>query len=210
MGSSILIVLLAFALIIILELRNSSRFIGRAGEHFVNNKLGKLDTNYYITLSNILLPSANNRISTTQIDQIVVSNFGVFCVETKAYSGWIFGRAGDKYWTQVIFHNKTRFYNPLWQNYGHVKAIENLVTSLNIKIPIYSYVAFPDADDLKITGTDSVGYACDIINKIKSHNQFVISDVDRGRIVTAIRQANIAGRDTLREHIKNVKSLKDS
>ena len=189
---------------VLFGLMNSPESIGRAGERFVDKKLYKLNPEHYKTLSNILLPSNSNQIGTTQIDQIVVSNFGIFCIETKAHSGWIFGRADDKYWTQVIYHKKSRFYNPLRQNFGHIKTVKNLIARLGIKVPVYSYVAFPCADDLKITGTDLVGYAGEVVDKIKSHNQFVLSNIDRDRIVDEINQINIVDNNIRKEHIKKL------
>lgn len=38
---------------------------------------------------------------TTQVDHILVSRFGVFVIETKDYSGWIFANAADAKWTSV-------------------------------------------------------------------------------------------------------------
>jgi hypothetical protein len=40
---------------------------------------------------------------TTQVDHILVSRFGVFVIETKNYTGWIFANAEQKSWTQVLF-----------------------------------------------------------------------------------------------------------
>jgi hypothetical protein len=68
------------------------RWKGESGEHFVTEQLLGLDPSKYSVISDLLLPSQGN-ISTTQIDQVVVSNFGIFVIETKAYSGWIFGDA---------------------------------------------------------------------------------------------------------------------
>ncbi|MGD0816547.1 MAG: nuclease-related domain-containing protein [Verrucomicrobiota bacterium] len=65
---------------------------------------------------------------TAQIDHILVADTGIFVIETKHYSGWIFGRPNDRYWTQTIFKKKSRFLNPLRQNYGHVKALQALFT----------------------------------------------------------------------------------
>src|SRR5262245_65100442 len=61
-----------------------------------------------------------------QIDHVVVTDTGVFVIETKHYSGWIFGHPNDSHWTQVIYKKKSRFQNPLRQNYGHVKAVQSL------------------------------------------------------------------------------------
>src|SRR5688572_12913831 len=110
---------------------------GRNAERFVARLLGSLDPACYKTLNDVMLPSSG-RTSATQIDHIVVSHRGIFCIETKAISGWIFGNANQDYWTQVIFHYKGRFYNPLRQNYGHTKAIEALLGLRRLRRPIVS------------------------------------------------------------------------
>jgi hypothetical protein len=87
---------------------------GRRAEKFVSKNLLELNPARYKILNDVMLPSRGNS-STTQIDHIVVSNHGIFCIETKAHKGWIFGNANQDYWTQVIFRYKARFYNPLRQ-----------------------------------------------------------------------------------------------
>lgn len=67
---------------------------------------------------------------TTQIDHVLISRFGVFVIETKHYKGWIFGDGKSKSWTQVLFHRKHRFQNPVHQNYRHVKAVQALLDFL--------------------------------------------------------------------------------
>jgi hypothetical protein len=52
---------------------------------------------------------------------------GVFVIETKNMTGWIFGGAEQNEWTQKIFKVSHRFQNPLRQNYKHVKTIETLL-----------------------------------------------------------------------------------
>jgi len=54
---------------------------------------------------------------------LVLSVYGIFVVEIKNYSGWIFGNEKSKYWTQVLYTKRSQFQNPLRQNYKHVKAI---------------------------------------------------------------------------------------
>lgn len=67
---------------------------------------------------------------TTQVDHILVSRFGVFVVETKDFSGWIFGRAIDERWTQVRFRWRFTFQNPILQNKRHVRAVRGLLDFL--------------------------------------------------------------------------------
>ena len=73
-------------------------------------------------LTNIYLPSKN--VDNTEIDVLGVHNGIIYCYEVKNYSGYIYGKEGDKYWTQVLrFRTKNKFYNPLRQNYAHSKAL---------------------------------------------------------------------------------------
>ncbi len=76
----------------IVWLIRSSWFKGLIGEFKVNLalKLG-LSGEKYLLLKNVTLPTEDG---STQIDHIVVSQFGVFVIETKNYTGWIFGTEG--------------------------------------------------------------------------------------------------------------------
>ena len=182
-------------------------WIGRGGERFVSRKLHKLDPAYYRILNDLMLPSQGNS-SATQIDHVVVSNYGIFCIETKAYKGWIFGNANQEHWTQVIFRYKERFYNPLRQNFAHAKAIEDLLGTQRLKAPIVSLVAFPNADKLKISGTDSVGHARDIVRKIESYTNAIYSDTERDEISDLLTRANVVDKEARKLHNREVRNLK--
>lgn len=98
---------------------------GRSGEFRVNAGLRLLlgRKSYYL-MKNVTLPIGDG---TTQIDQLIVSQFGVFVVETKNMTGWIFGQADQPQWTQVIYHHRQKFQNPLRQNYKHVKSVQQIL-----------------------------------------------------------------------------------
>lgn len=100
---------------------NSPSFKGAMGERRVNAMLLRhLPEDYHI-IADLTLPSLGG---TTQIDHVVVSRFGIFVIETKNMRGWIFGDANQAKWTQTIYRRKTRFQNPLRQNFKHVEAIQ--------------------------------------------------------------------------------------
>ena len=67
---------------------------------------------------------------TTQVDHILVSRFGVFVIETKDYKGWIFANAKQANWTQVLYRRKFKFHNPIFQNFRHVRAVQDLLDFL--------------------------------------------------------------------------------
>jgi hypothetical protein len=92
------------------------------GEAMVANELSRL-SRPHVLLNNVTLPTERG---TTQIDHILVTENGLFIIETKHYRGWILGRPSDDYWTQVIYRKKSRFRNPLMQNYGHGKTVQGL------------------------------------------------------------------------------------
>jgi len=99
---------------------------GRAGEKRVDSALRQwLNPEEYRVFTDLTLPTRGG--GTTQIDHMVVSRFGVFIIETKNMSGWIFGSANRRKWTQVIFQFKNQFQNPLHQNFGHLKAVQEIL-----------------------------------------------------------------------------------
>ena len=204
-GSFLIFVIIIFGLYVFIKLNSSGR--GRRGENFVSGKLNRLDPSRYKILNDIMLPSRGNSTS-TQIDQIVISNYGIFCIETKSLKGWIFGNANQEYWTQVIFRYKGRFYNPLRQNYAHTKAIEELLGSYRLKKTIVSLVVFTRADKLKISGTNSVVYARDIVRKIESYTLPVVSNAERDLIYNLLTDSNILDRETRKLHVSEVRALK--
>lgn len=85
-----------------------------------------LDEMVYHRLNNVTLPKNNGM--TTQIDHIIISRQGIFVIETKNYQGWIFGNVKQEKWKQVLKGGKKfQFYNPIRQNYGHIKTLSRLL-----------------------------------------------------------------------------------
>ena len=81
---------------------------------------------------------------------MVVSHKGIFVLETKNYTGWIFGNENSQNWTQVIYKRKEKFYNPIWQNFGHIQALkEYLGENTTQNIPFSSIIVFSNEATLK-------------------------------------------------------------
>lgn len=201
-----LIVLLLLVLVLYYVRAMMPSWIGARDERFVAGVLGGLDSEQYVVLHDIMLPSVA-RTGTTQIDHVVVSPYGVFCVETKAHKGWIFGRASDKYWTQVIYRSKHRFYNPLRQNYAHQEALEDIISTDYPNLPVIGLVAFPSAERLKVTGSNSVGRAKDVLGMILSYNQRCVSDDEVKRVYELILAENISDSVSRRRHKHRVRTV---
>ncbi len=198
--------LLCVVLFVWLKL-NAAWIKGTLGERFVRSKLASLDRSHYTIINDLLLPSLG-RLATTQIDHVVVSTYGIFCIETKDYRGWIFGSKYNQNWTQVIYHSKKSFYNPLRQNFAHVKALESLIWPTHPNVPIFPFVIFPSAERLEVIGTDAVGSAYDIVEKIKAYKHEVLSDTERTVIVHILTTANRVDKEDRRAHDRGAHRLR--
>lgn len=115
-------------------------------------------------ISNCYLPLKDS--GTTEVDLILIHESGIYVIESKNYSGWIFGSENHKYWTQSLPNHsgqaeKYQFYNPLWQNETHIRCLKSLLQ--NNEVPYYSYVVFGNNCELKniqlTSGKHHVTYA---------------------------------------------------
>lgn len=81
-----------------------------------------------------------NDSKTAQIDHVVINPRGVFVIETKNYSGLIYGSEKQHEWTQVLAYGnvKNKLYNPLKQNASHVYNVKKIIGDL----PVRSLVVF--------------------------------------------------------------------
>lgn len=115
---------LVFLILLIKGFRKTGqKYTRNAGERMVVNSLLSLPKEYKI-YNNLLLQSSRN--GTTEIDHVVVSPYGVFVIETKDYYGEVTGRRTEKQWVQNTGMEYKKFGNPLDQNYGHMKTIQEI------------------------------------------------------------------------------------
>lgn len=82
---------------------------------------------------------------TVQIDLIAVSKRGILVMESKDYTGWIFGNGNQDRWTQVIYKDKHRFYNPIKQNENHIHCLRSIIGDHRY----YSLILFGNGAELK-------------------------------------------------------------
>ena len=65
----------------------------------------------------------------SQIDHILFHTSGIYVIETKNFSGRIYGKESDKAWTQVLAKGKVKnkFYSPVLQNQKHIERTRLLI-----------------------------------------------------------------------------------
>ena len=161
-----------------------------------------LASDKYTRFHNVTLPTPDG---TTQIDHIFVSRFGVFVVETKNMTGWIFGSEREKQWTQKIYKQTFKFQNPLRQNYKHVKALEK---ALNVPFDsVHSVIVFVGGATFKTTMPTNVIYGNGFVSYIKSFSTPVFSQAEVEQICNKIASGRLAPSwKTHRTHVRNLKN----
>lgn len=177
---------------------------GWFGEKEISFYLKRLPKGEYIVIHNIILPTSKG---TTQVDHIVVSIYGVFVIETKNYTGWIFGDEQSQQWTQSIYGQKSRFMNPIRQNYAHVKAVKDCLAQYP-DVPVIPIVTFSSGCDLKVNTTSHVVYFHRVRETIRLYTDEVISRKELADIRDLMLSGSISGKDVRRNHIRDIHDKK--
>lgn len=165
----------------------------------------QLDKQTYRRLHNVTL---NTPDGTTQIDHVFLSPYGIFVLETKNMSGWIFGSEKQPQWTQKLYKRTFKFQNPLRQNYKHLKA---LGATLGVNPEhLHSVITFIGGSTFKTEVPANVTQGIGFIRYIKSFQQPVFSAAEVDAMLHALQTGRRAPTlATHREHVQNLKRRND-
>lgn len=175
------------------------QIIGKAGEYHVKKELAKLPKDQYFIINDFMIRV--NQI-THQIDHIVISLYGIFVIETKQYNGYIVGNEYAKKWKQ---NKKHYINNPIHQNYGHIKALEEL-----LKIPenkFISIVCIPSNAKLKIRSKSHVLKLYELNQIILSYQDVIIDHYKT--IYDTLLKENIIDKSERKTHVQYVQKIKN-
>ena len=120
---------------------------GIKGEKKVFTELKSLLLNDEYLSANVLLPIGESE--TTEIDCILISRKGIFCIEVKSWTGYINGCERDYYWYQARLDRKNiqeRRCNPVKQNIRHCELLEEY---LGYKYAVDNIVIFMNQKSLR-------------------------------------------------------------
>lgn len=168
-------------------------------------------------LHNVYLPAGKDF---SEADLICVCEKGIVVIESKNYSGWIFGNDENKYWTQSIYNRSTRqtekfrFYNPVWQNATHVKNLRKAISDESI--PVWSVIVFGDNcqlkdvtlrhdDDALIFKTSSVSSD---LGRFLREKESVLSGAKIDAIYSKLYPYTRVSSDTKKRHIEWIQEIK--
>lgn len=174
---------------------------GWLGELKVRLFVGKTKPQERYVINNLTIRVDNTK--TCQIDHIVINKNGIFVIETKNYSGRIYGQENHLEWTQVLNYGKVKnkFYNPIKQNKTHLYHVSNLLTE---NIPIFSAVVFIQGNT-QFINAEGVYTLSELRRLLKSNNRSTLSPKQMECAYSALIHANDASISR-KEHIQNIRT----
>lgn len=148
--------------------------IGELGEYKINIQLDQLPKNSKY-LSDVLIENNKAKSGYSQIDHVIFNPYAIFVVETKNYSGTIYGDRSRAKWN---VNGKFPMMNPFNQNYGHIQAIKGVLEKED-ETQFVSMVSFTKRCTFKVN---------DELRKIQS-NDLIVYDIELSEYIT--RKINI-------------------
>lgn len=204
----IIIMGIAIVLIILLVLLifNKSLVLGKIGE--IKHAIILDSIKDAIVINNVMLKLVDGK--TTQIDHVLINHYGIFVIESKNYSGRIYGNASQSQWTQVFNYGKTKYYfgNPLFQNDGHIKAIQE-VLPFDKNLQYIGIVVFTNSAELVLEGVENVVKTKTLKKFINQFTENNLSTDEINKIAIYLKGVSKEMNVTNREHIENVKERLD-
>lgn len=180
---------------------------GMFGEYLSFEKLASLP-GYKKIVANSYIPKRNGQ--TTEIDLILIHETGIYVIESKNFSGWIFGNSKNRYWTQTLGKGrKNKFYSPIFQNQNHIKHLREYLKDYNGVY--YSIIAFSERCELKKIDNSSNSKVIkrnEMENTLESmikKNDNCLSKEEIDKIYEYLKESTDISEQKKQEHIENIK-----
>ena len=189
--------------------------LGKQGEDLIAKELKLADRKGYhgFTLRKVYLPKDDG--TTSEIDLVYITTRGLIVIESKNYSGYIFGKESDLNWTATLYAgkrvDKNRFYNPVLQNRTHIKYIRDYLSDDHI--PIFSIIVFSERcvlKDISITshnlGICNIDCLHEYIEQIWQQASVRLSEDQTKELFDRLLPLTKVTRAEKRQHIEAIRS----
>ena len=167
-------------------------------------------------LTNIYVPKSTG--DTSEIDVLYITRKGLIVVEDKDYSGYIFGSELNANWTETLYYKKKhygigrvekyQFHNPIWQNYNHIKYLQEY---LELDIKAFSVITFSNRGDLKNISISSPNvFVCNhsglpvVLNRIWDNNPDIFTDLQIVELYSKLLPLTKVDMEVHQKHIEAI------
>ncbi len=137
-GPAVFLFTVAAALLLTLLFRNTANQFAHVLMHkFGDQRIRRaLERRSHDVLHDFILPGAYGGL--VHIDHAIMTAGGILCIQTKHCSGVVFGQQDEAQWSNVDGVAKRRFLNPIIQNEGRTRALQQVVPD----VPVANLVIF--------------------------------------------------------------------
>lgn len=185
---------------------------GYYGEYLTFNILEKVNGNKKI-LTNVYVPKETG--GTTEIDVVMIHEKGIYVIESKNYSGWIYGDEKNKNWTQTFKSGKkVKFNNPIWQNQTHIRHLMKLLNIENSNM-FNSIIVFSERCELKKVQVTSINVKVinryrllRTLNALTSESKVTFDINEVKKIYAKLKNYTNVSEEVKKQHIEEVLSYK--
>lgn len=204
MGFAILLILFA-CIAAFLQSPIGKGIVGEFVIKLLVGKPSKEEGKEKLIIHNLLLESEPGK--TSQTDHVVILPEGVFVIETKNYSGRIYGNDTQREWTQVLNYGKVKnhFYSPVKQNATHVYRIKELLPQ---DTPIYSAVVFVKGN-ISFIKSEYVYTPWTLFQRLKAGKEQVLTLAEMEKIYAILTEQNKSKEISNFEHVQNIQNTQD-
>ncbi|MFW6024968.1 MAG: nuclease-related domain-containing protein [Candidatus Woesearchaeota archaeon] len=200
----IIFYILSFTILRILFRHFRIKQSGKRGERKVKRILKKYKKDVFV-MNDVMLPLYDNY---TQIDHLVIGDFGLIVIETKNHSGIIYGDKNAKKWViKKNLFNKKDFYNPVKQNETHKKTVNYWLKHNHFNVPIDNLVVFTGNVTVKCKGRVPICSPKQLKRYINSYIKNPKTTVEKEAIYNYLKQINVTSKSAKKQHLKFVKSF---
>ena len=179
---------------------------GKIGELKISLLLKSITTKYNgKVINDVIILDENNKSS--QIDHVLFHTSGIYVIETKNYSGRIYGKENQKEWTQVLAYGnrKNKLYNPLFQNYTHLVRLEkvfgNIKTLNSCVVFVKGNINYIEANNV-YTPYSLKRFILDNIN----YNIYTENEIND--LYNKLLEYKLNPVKTIKEHVEDIKVMR--
>ncbi|HJJ36346.1 MAG TPA: nuclease-related domain-containing protein [Methanocorpusculum sp.] len=165
---------------------------------------------HHQVLKTLFVPYGDGSGRMSEIDNVAITETGIYVFECKNYDGTIYGKKDDKTWTVVYDSGETRAsHSPILQNGGHIRTLSEL---LGIPKTVFrSVIVFSghsnlngttfERDGITITSRDTL--SADLRQRLRADRK-VLSAKEVDRIFTDLLPYTEATYEARLRHLNQV------
>lgn len=176
---------------------------GKFGENVVRGIIDQASYGQQYMINDLRLRLPNGM--SAQIDHVVIRPNGIFVIETKNYSGTIYGGQNDRQWTQVLAGGKEKhkMYNPIKQNATHLYHVNRI---LHGKYALLSAIVFVQGNTENILA-DQIFSQRELLTFLRSDTGQKLTEEEVQSVFTLLSQHNAGQTLSASEHIQNIRRM---